>query len=495
VSVRACGACGRRQCACPRPASRSTGARRRRLRACWLLALLAVACSKNATEPRPNVLLVVLDTTRADALSSYGNPKPTTPHVDRLAREGVRFTRAFSSDFWTLPSHASLLTGLYPSEHRATSETNRLPADSATLAEALRRGGYRTGAFVSNAWLSEERGFARGFETYREMWRDPNAGDDPMLDRKAVAGAIEWLAERSASDPPFFLFLNLNTAHLPYSPDPIVHVDLSPRARPIERVARLKQIKGMWSHLGGAESFDALDFEILRELYESEVAMVDALVGRLVTALEERDLLDDTLIVVTSDHGENIGEHGMIDHLLSMYETTLHVPLVMRYPRVFPAGSVDSELASLIDVAPTILDVSGLAAQAPNSVSRSLARRPRSVREFVIAENDRPLNGIDLMRKQFPDFDTRLIDRRIRTLRTQRHKLVWYSDGEVELFDLDADPREESNLAASRPELRDSLLGILEDWMQQQPEVETPGIFQGRDEEALERLRALGYVE
>lgn len=443
---------------------------------------------------RPNVVIVVLDTTRADVLSAYGNAKPTTPHIDRLAREGVRFTRAFSTDFWTLPAHASLLTGQYPTKVRATSETNRLPDAAVTLAERLRANGWRTAAFVSNAWVSAERGFSQGFETFEETWRAGPASDLRM-DEQGVRGASDWLAARVRAEEPFFLLLNLNSAHLPYSPDPLVLVDLSPGPRPPDRVARLREVKGMWAHLGGATSLVSTDYAILRELYEAEVASVDALVGELVADLERHGVLDDTVLIVTSDHGENIGEHGMIDHLLSMYDTTLKVPLIVRHPPRLEAGRVDDRLVSLVDLVPTVLDLVDMPDAHGQGPGRSIADDAGSGHEWVIAENDRPINGMKLMRKLYPDFDTTPLDRRVRTLRTRHHKLVWYSDGQVELYDLESDPGEETDLAARRPDVRDALLAELEGWMDAHPPAGEAAPFDGRDPEALRQLRALGYVE
>jgi arylsulfatase A-like enzyme len=466
-----------------------------RLVFCSLLLSLG-ACSPSSDERRPNILLVVLDTTRADVLSSYGHPKPTTPHLDQLASEGVRFTRAFAVDFWTLPSHASLLTGQYPTDHKATSETNHLPGRADTLAERLRLVGYRTGAYVGNPWLSEERGFSQGFDTYVEMWRQaPRGLQERVLERKAAAGASAWMTRDVEGNQPFFLFVNLNRAHLPYSPDPLVLAGLTPQARPMDRVARLKKVKGTWAYLAGAARFDETDFQIMHELYEAEVAMVDARVGKLIGALRESGILDRTLVIVTSDHGENIGEHGMIDHFLSMYETTIQVPLIMRYPSRFAAGTVSHALVSLVDIYPTVLDICGLGKGDPDTAARSLANADRVAPAFVIAENDRPINGIKRMESAFPSFDTSTIDQRMRMLRTDRYKLVWYENEDAQLFDLESDPDEQRDLASSEPAIRDQLLDDLMEWMESRAGGEEVEAFEGRDPRAEERLRALGYIE
>ncbi|MDE0887303.1 MAG: sulfatase [Myxococcota bacterium] len=452
-----------------------------------------LACDAPGQDPRPNVVLIVLDTTRADILSAYGYPKPTSPNLAKIAEEGVLFRQAMSTDFWTLPAHASLFTGQYPTRHQATSETNRLDDRVTTLAEYLNEAGYRTRAYVSNAWIGAERGFGQGFETYVETWQ--SAPGDYESDRAAIAGARDWVEARAKKDEPFFLFLNLNSAHMPYSPDVSTLVELSPQPMPIERTRKLRRIKGMWAHLGGEYALEDLDFEILENLYAAEVAMVDQLVGKLIRTLETSEVLDETLLIVTADHGENLGEHGMVDHLLSMYDTTIRIPLILRHPGTFPAGEERDELVSLVDLVPTVLEICGLKRDADEFAGRSLASAEPPGHEFVVAENGRPINGIDLMRKSFPDFDTQSIDHRMKMLRTRQHKLIWYDDDRIELYDLAADPGETHDLAEENPELARELLQKLEDWADTQGTPIQTKPLEITDPATQERLRALGYIE
>jgi arylsulfatase A-like enzyme len=450
--------------------------------------------------PRPNIILIVLDTTRADILSAYGYAKETSPNLASLAHEGILFEQATSTDFWTLPAHASLLTGQYPSDHNATSETNLLQPGVRTLAESLSAAGYKTQAYVSNAWIGAERGFDQGFDGFVETWKTGGLqGSEFGLDRAAIEGAEAWIAERDPLGEEFFLFLNLNSAHMPYSPDPMVLADLSPGPRSIERTRRLRMLKGMWAYLGGDFELDAKDFAILRELYEAEIAMLDALVGRLVEFLRAREILDETLVIVTSDHGENLGDHGMIDHLLSMYQTTTRVPLIMRHPPSFSPGRRSQNVVSLVDIVPTVLDIAGLADLYPELSGGSLVSPRHSPERAVFAENDRPLNGIDLMRANYPDFDLATIDGRMRMIRTHQYKLIWKEDGSTELFDLIADPEELDDLSEQAPELREKLLARLRSWMTSQElggggNAEPPRM-QVMDPETRQQLRSLGYIE
>jgi len=463
-----------------------------------LSTLLVVACGGGrGVEPpsvRPNVLLVVLDTVRADALSCYGNPRPTTPILDQLAADGTRFVAAYASCFWTLPSHASLLTGHYPSAAGATSETNHLPATATTLAEHLAKAGYRTAAVVRNPWISAERGFDQGFEEFLEDWRD-DVASEAEEERAAAATAASLMDGLAAGDAPFFLFVNLNIAHMPYTPPESTFAGFASERWPEPKIARLRSIKGGWGHLAGALRLDDADFRILRDLYEAEVAVADELVGELIEALGTLGLLDRTLVVVTSDHGENLGDHGMIDHVYSMFDTTVRVPLIVRYPTRFAAGGEVDELSSLIDIVPTVLDACGVEADGAEFAGMPLGERAAAASSAVFAENGRPINGLRLLRQEFPEFDAAALDHRIRMIRSGSHKLIWKTGVSAELFDLATDPGEQQDVESALPELRDRLLGELRAWSLGVEPRQPPGAFESRDQESLERLRALGYVE
>ena len=219
--------------------------------------------------------------------------------------------------------------------------------------------------------------------------------------------------------------------------------------------------------------------------------------GGYFDALRQADLDDKTLVIITSDHGENLGEHGMIDHLLSMYDTTLHVPLVMRYPKVFSGGRRYDGLVSLVDVFPTILDVCGLqnAAEGLAVAGHSLCDPDTSGREFVIAENDRPVNGVQLMKNKFPDFQTAAIDHPMRAIRTADNKLIWTLDVGREFYDLVRDPQELDDIALQQPTAATTLQGVLKRWMEHIGTVDNIGLFDSQDAESLEKLRSLGYIE
>jgi len=475
-------------------------ARPRALRTAIILCLAAatggcgdVSDVASPADARPNVVVIVLDTVRADALSCYGNTEPLTPHVDAVARDGTRYATTYATCFWTLPSHASLLTGLYPSEAGATSETNHLPEAVETLAERLRRDGYATGAVVRNPWLSVERGFAQGFDVFVEAWRTTEV-PEIEAEHAAVGAAVEWMAERAREPAPFFLFVNLNLAHLPYTPSDEALQHVATREWPPDHVERMRGIESGWGHLTGRLELQASDYELLRELYHAEVWLLDAMVGELDRALHELGVADRTVLVVTSDHGENLGEHGRIDHVLSMYEPTVRVPLVIRGPGI-PAGDVVTEPVSLVDVTPALLAACSVPDRDASGASRSNGASPFT-RDAVYAENRRPVNGVRLLERWFPDFDASSIDHPMRMVRSGSDKLIWTADVGTELYDLDTDPGESLDLSGRRSDRRDDLLAILRQWaLGQRPVAGQVPEVAGRDRENLERLRRLGYVE
>jgi arylsulfatase A-like enzyme len=449
----------------------------------------------------PNVLLIVLDTVRANQLSCMGYSRKTTPHIDSLSREGTLYKRAYTPSCWTLPSHAALLTGLYPVQAGATSETLHLPYDNTTVAEVLAGVGYDTAAFICNAWISKERGFAQGFNEFYEMWRSENysasgALQNP-LETTATQKIIGWLEKQKEKNKPFFLFVNFNMAHLPYRPpEPFLSSFISPGYNN-EEANRIADVKSMWPYLAGRIKFDEKDFRILIDLYDGEIAFADDCVGRILYCLRDSGIMDQTVVIVTSDHGENLGEHGRIDHNLSMYETTLHVPLVIRYLKLFNPGTVSDEFVNLVDIAPTSLDLCGLRGenQKDKSAQMSLAREERPHRPFVIASNERPLSGIGLMKQRFPEFDTNSIDYKMRAIRTTQHRLIWNVERNIELFEMATDANELHNLADTQVQTRKKLHSMLSDYINQLHLNTETTFFESKDAESLEVLRSLGYVE
>jgi arylsulfatase A-like enzyme/Tfp pilus assembly protein PilF len=300
---------------------------RRWLRLAGLLAVavvIAVGSVWRLTPVRPNLLLITLDTTRADRLGCYGHAAARTPTLDALARSGVRFERAFATAPLTLPSHATMMTGLYPPEHGLrTNGKGRLHKDVPACAATLKRAGYRTAAFVGAFVLDSKFGLDQGFDVYDDDLTGTRRTEDPLHRERSssavVDRALDWLSRFSRR--PFFCWVHLYDPHFPYQP----HVE---------------------------------DFgdDFRRAPYDGEIAYVDRQVQRLTAFLESRGLTDRTLIMVVGDHGEGLGDHEEEMHGYMLYNSTLHVPWIVSRPRQIPSGAVVSQPVSLVDVMPTVLD-------------------------------------------------------------------------------------------------------------------------------------------
>lgn len=284
---------------------------------------------------------------------------------------------------------------------------------------------------------------------------------------------------------------------MPYNPSEPFHANFVKSEYQTDEIDRLSKLNGMWEHLAGVLKLGERELRIMSDLYDGEIAFADYCTGTIVDQLKSFGILDDTLVIVTSDHGENLGEHGLIDHLLSMHETTLRVPLVLRYPKHFQAGASFNNLVSLVDIFPTVLDLCNIQNDSVRlkPAGISLAKVDQQKRIFVIAENERPINGIKLMNSRFPTFDTRTIDYPIRAIRTNKHKLIWKIGHSKELYDLQTDPGELNNLALQHPETCDKLHRILVKWMEQTPSAQDTSFMEGQDPESMKILRSLGYVK
>ncbi|MBU0754373.1 MAG: sulfatase-like hydrolase/transferase, partial [Planctomycetes bacterium] len=290
---------------------------------------LAASCSKEKKTDlgaaRCNLLLITLDTTRADRLGCYGYEKAQTPALDRLAGEGVRFEQAFSNVPLTLPSHATIFTGLYPMEHGLrVNGRAALGAATGTMAEQFRDQGYDTGAFVAAFVLDARFGLDQGFDRYDQDLGDSPKSPNPLAryrpGNRVADAVLEWLAQRS--DKPFFCWVHFFDPHLPLQP-PLPYRNS------------------------------------LADPYDGEVAFMDAQVQRLIDFLEEHGIRDETLVVAVGDHGEGLDEHQEKNHGFFLYDSTLHVPLLFSMPGTLPAGTVLNDLTSLVDLYPTILELFG----------------------------------------------------------------------------------------------------------------------------------------
>ncbi len=377
------------------------------LAAAALAGLGAGGCTKPAV-PRPNIVVVVWDTTRVDALSAYGYGRPTTPRLEKFAAGGVKYLNAFTPSPWTAPAHASLFTGLAMFRHGLeVGRGDRMRHGIPTLAQTLGAAGYRTACFTANGYISETTGLNAGFSDYRQVYKANAAeNNDAEAVRACVASWLEGMKEDPSKGAPWFIFMNLMDCHQPLRPPPLDVVAVKDDAVSREDIAKAASViqSDFLEHLMGTKVIDASTFRGLRARYDAAALFQDRKTGEILDLLEGRGLLRDALVAVTSDHGEQLGEHGLVDHRLSLYEPLLHVPLVVSWPGRFPAGVSVERAVSLMDLYPTILDAAGVPVPAGNGLDAVPLPRAGGAAggRPLLAEFARPLAHIEEMRSHFP---------------------------------------------------------------------------------------------
>lgn len=460
---------------------------------------------------RCNVVLITMDTVRADHLALYGYKSDTTPNLQNLAREATVYHRAFATSDQTLTTHASIFTGLYPSWHGAYyappdfPEGRPLSPKSVTLVELLRSNGYRTAAVVANyGFLNPSFGFSKGFAVF----------DFPSAVRMFKRGKVFYMREgvrrvlrrvmdtsrfeattllaadinqralnsldRASSTAPFFLFLNYMDAHSPYLP-PRPFNNLFPgRDTQFEMFDLLDLGAAVQT---GKRPIRESERSHLVSQYDGGIAYIDSQIGDLLTQLRQRGLYENTLIIVTSDHGEAFGDRKLLlGHAMgTVYQDVINVPLLIKYPGQHRAEQSDS-LVSQVDLMPTVLDVTGIVAP-PGLQGQTLQLRSQSARA-VYAEANTSLFNL----KRNPVFRGLR-----RAIITDSWKLITWTDGPPELYDLAADPNETHNLYKAGDDHAAELVGQLTAWAAAAPkQVERPRKL---DKDSVERLKSLGYAQ
>jgi len=472
---------------------------------------------------QPNIILLVMDSVRTANLSCYGYERATTPNIDRLATQGTLFEQAISVSCWTLPVHASLFTGLYPLNHGLTVSNDALPDNFPTLARRLKTLGYQTACFSNNPYISAATGLTQGFDTVEDIWRStrPRGARRTLTSKflkrverrgppmKAIVQGVEWLryvrsiimrmgegrddsgarltnekikawlTQTRKPDVPFFVFVNYMECHERYNPPSPYNRRFMPTRFSPWRVARVGPNKA--AILGGSEKRRVEDLEIVRALYDGALNYLDHRIGELVKFIEGLGILDDTLLVVASDHGDSLGEHDHLGHRMTLYEQLVRVPLVIRCPARFQPGTQVAQQVQLADLYPTFLKLAGAdPAEVEASGFHSLLAPPDpSVRPFTVAENTAPKSLNNML---------------LRMIRTDRYKYIWKSNQQHELYDLAGDPAETTNLFPTRPDLARRLIEQLEAWERGLEDKRIETREAEYDEATLQRLRGLGYV-
>ncbi len=486
----------------------------------------------------PNIVLVVMDTARAEDVPLMDGNSGAVPQLQNIADGGTTFTNAFASAPWTLPSHASLFTGTYASKHGAHAANKRLDRNSATLAETFAASGYDTVGISNNTWISEEFGFMRGFETFHRTWQYVQSETDlgkvarttegvemvrelltqltngnPLINvANAVYGKFlrkqeddgakqtnkrisEWLDSRE-DDRPFFLFANYLEPHLEYRPPKDQAEQFLPDDCSFEEAMDVPQ--DAWGYITGKVDLADRDFEILRALYRAEISYLDERIGELRRLLEQAGEWENTVFVVTGDHGENIGDHRLMDHQYCLYDTLLHVPLLI-HGGPFTGGKSNHDLVQLVDLAPTLLDIAGIDAPQLRKQLQGRSFHPDSSsppREYAIAEYMAPQPSMEALEKRVGSLPSEVqeYDRSLRAIRTTDYKLIRGSDGHEEFYRVDSDPGETTNLAAESPESMRELEAELDSWLESFEHAEIEGSV-SMDRDTKDRLEDLGYLQ
>lgn len=457
--------------------------------------LLCFACGSGGGSSRgPSLLLISVDTLRADRLSLLGNQRDTSPSIDAWAAEGAVFELAYAPRGQTWSSLTSLLTGKYPIAHGVRTNGDQLRPEHRTLAEWLEAEGFATGAFLTNMGAAPNRGFRE-----KAIFRDPSRPQSEW-DRDAVRAAIGFL-ERHRGER-FFAWLHLMEPHEPYHPpapyDGWVGDYAGPYTGSSEQLDRVA--------LDPSVAFDARDKEAIVALYDGQIAATDAQLALLLRALRELGLEDDTLVILTADHGEELLDHNRYAfHSASIYDSVLRVPLVFRLPGRIGGGRRIAAAVELIDVLPTVCELLSLpvppGVQGESLVPLLDGARPEPGKSEAFFEWSPP------GRERRPGASQRVF-----AIRQGKWKLVsnpeglrpWnrpyqrvpgsgFSLARRELYDLDADPHETRNLASAEPEVARRLAVRLEAWLAEM--LPKQGASDGPTPEALRQLRELGYIE
>jgi len=486
---------------------------------------------------QPNLLLVTIETFRADRMHANGYRRRTTPNLDRLAAQGANFRQAIAQAPFTLPSLATVMTGLSPPLHGVRNHPATLSPDIVTLAERLSASGYQTAAMTRHSWLRTKSSFDQGFAEYH------NNKFAAGLDARSLSlAASDWL--RTVGDEPFFLWLHFLDPHLPYTPAYPFSALYATEHRQDSQVKHLRSLLQReggeflptpYADLSGGPYLDLVlpyypdnpvlldlalrrrprgeiffgkirypeeSLEEVRDLYDGTLVYTDDNLGRILAVLDELALTDDTLVAVVGDHGEALGEHGLyFTHDFSLYDEVLRVPFVLRMPGRIPPGTVVDQQVRLMDLAPTLLDLLGVD-PLPDAEGVSLVTLAEggTLPYLPAFAESAP------WRHQFPE-QTRIFYQgnlgKWRMVRTEGWKLILIPRPEgnlYELYDLESDPGETVNLFDKLPGEAGRLLPLLKEWLARDPDRDSDrSAEEERDLEALDpaarqQLEALGYI-
>jgi len=483
-----------------------------------LASYLAMAGRPSAPKAGPNasgdnVILIVLDTVRADHLSAYGYERETTPFLDRLVKEdkgSALFTGAYSTAPWTLPSHASFFTGAYPGVHGCHHENLYLDDEHLTVAEIFRARGYATLGYSNNPLVGRMSNLDQGFELFVEGWRQERSCLWAAELIKTIirerhpelfpqdAGAAQtrwtvqgWISDLAKSGGPFFLFINYMEAHPPLP----IHAESFHFFGSEDEGGR--RLASIWddhvARAAGRARLSPEQVDTIVTLYDSEIRYLDDEIKKLFAALDELGLQRDTAIVVISDHGELFDDHGGLwGHERTLYQDLIHVPLIVFAPGQMKKGARIDEPVSLRELPAMMLSLSE--GKGIDGLLEASAPADRAELGGLLAEVYRPLSMMAVCEKRFPGYEVGPLDRRQKALLDYPWKLVWDSEGENVLFNLADDPGEEAGRSGDADEEYGRLMRSVIEYNERHQAGEGAPYVPELDPATLEKLRALGYL-
>ncbi|MFN2426686.1 MAG: sulfatase [Candidatus Binatia bacterium] len=477
---------------------------------CRPLVLAAALLSFGCEPPRPtNVVVVLVDTLRSDHLGCYGYSRDTSPNIDRLASSGYVFDAAIAQSSWTAPSVASLFTSLYPSVHGVVRWGSTVAPELETLAEVLQKRGLKTAGFSANmAFVNPEKGFDQGFDVFEVLTRRARADESKEKIFGKVASEASTVTDRAirhldeVGGQPFFLYVHYIDPHTPYNaPAPY-------RERFVtESVGVVRKSHDDLFAISGTISAGDDDVPHLIELYDGEIAYTDAQIGRLLGHLEDAGLMERTLVVITSDHGEEFLEHRGWVHGTTLYREQVQVPLIVRMPDGAGGGRRIAEPIELVDVGPSLLEQHGApdhrrtqghsfaSLMLPDGGFARLRRWFRSAWKAVEAPHEDSPSRANAFSELVKVTKDAREPRHAKALRSERWSYLLDGSGADELFD-NADTAQADDLSSSQPgvatEMNRTLLDVLK---RSEAFGELPTQNETLSDEQREKMRALGYVE
>jgi arylsulfatase A-like enzyme len=469
----------------------------------------------------PNIVFITIDSARADHFGLYGYEKRTTPFLESARPDMAVYLNANAPAAWTRPAMTSIFTSLYPQQYDFFGD--RYPQESVpVLPEILRRMGYHVMALSNNAYMSPSAGFDRGMDTFYFLYQGqfPKALDKRVvlanlpgmvrqyLNRKQAHKVVSdmindqaraLLRRARSGGRPFFIYIH-HDAHHPYLSDRKflrLFLERGITEKEIRLVEAVERSGNMYwfSRQSHAPAERERFYTILRSMHDASIYKNDILIREITETLTSSGLYDDTMIIITADHGEFLGERDLVSHGLYPYEESVRVPLIIKFPRACGIAGTYERLVSTVDLAPTILDLAGTDIRSHLGAAQGLSLLRDDRHEFVVTERKNFAKGLDFWNTQYPDHDFDRFDYGcLISFKMPARKFVWSSKGRHALFDLEADPGETTDLYVPDDARSLTYLNRAREWMERIPRVPSKGISEF-DEKIKEHLRGLGYIE